>query len=495
MKKYIKSLLILSILLGSFTACDLERFPYDAIETGQSFQTIKDAENWNNGVYSYFRARQYGIYTYSQDVQVDQLNASLDYGNRNGELHRWSTFLAGSYTIRDIWRKYYSAINNINMILDEYSKMELEDAEEKALLEKFKGDAYFARAFYYNELALRWAKAYNPASASSDLGVPVVLTFDYTVMPARETLDKVYKQILSDLTQAKTLLAGEAGEAGANYFNIDVVTALEARVKLYMQDWTGAYAAANSLINGGKYPLIDNETTLKQMWTDDLGQEVIFQSFVKQPEELGNANSIYLGYNGTSQKYTPDFIPSQWVIDMYDDEDIRKSVYFEEKPVYIQGQDYTLTLVNKFPGNPDLFTSANTNYQHAPKVFRIAEMYLIAAEAAYHISGGDALTPLNALREKRGLDGLTNLSGEALLQEIKNERFRELAFEGFRLFDLKRWEEGFERKDPQNVEVLTPGEDFFGKKVSASDNKFVWGLPSNDISINPNLRDQQNPGW
>jgi hypothetical protein len=45
------------------------------------------------------------------------------------------------------------------------------------------------------------------------------------------------------------------------------------------------------------------------------------------------------------------------------------------------------------------------------------------------------------------------------------------------------------------VEVLTPGEDFFGKKVSASDNKFVWGLPSNDISINPNLRDQQNPGW
>ena len=65
MKKYIKSLLILSILLGSFTACDLERFPYDAIETGQSFQTIKDAENWNNGVYSYFRARQYGIYIFS----------------------------------------------------------------------------------------------------------------------------------------------------------------------------------------------------------------------------------------------------------------------------------------------------------------------------------------------------------------------------------------------------------------------------------------------
>lgn len=495
MNKYIKALLILLVSVGTFSACDLERFPHDSIETGQSFQTIKDAENWNNGVYAYFRARQYGIYTYSQDIQTDQLNASLEYGNRNGELHRWSTFLAGSYTIRDSWREYYSAINNINLILDEYSKMELEDADEQAQLEVFKGDAHFARAFYYNELALRWAKAYKPTTAASEPGVPVVLEVDYTNMPARSTLDKVYEQVLSDLAEARRLLSGQSGEAGSNYFNIDVVTALEARVKLYMEDWSGAYTAANSLITGGKYSLIDDEATLKSMWTNDFDQEVIFQSFVDKPTELGNANSVYLGYNGTSRKYTPDFIPSQWVIDMYDDIDIRKNVYFEEKPVYIQGQDYTLTLVNKYPGNPDLFTTANTNYQHAPKVFRIAEVYLIAAEAAYNMPSGDALTPLNSLRESRGLDPLTGVSGQALLQEIKDERFRELAFEGFRLFDLKRWGEGFQRKDPQNVDVLTPGDDFFTKTVAANDNKFVWGLPSNDITVNPNLVDQQNPGW
>ncbi len=495
MKRYLEQIFILLVIIGTFTACDLERFPYDAIETGQSFKTIKDAENWNNGVYSFFRARQYGIYTYSQDVQADQLNASLDFGNRNGDLHRWSTFLAGSYTIRDTWREYYSAINNINMVLSEYEGMELEDADENAQLEVYKGDAHLARAFYYNELALRWAKAYNPSTASSDLGVPVVLEVDYTVMPARATLENVYKQVLDDISKAKSLLSGVDGEPGSNYFNIDVVTALEARVKLYMQDWSGAHAAANSLISTGKYELIDDEATLKDMWTNDLEQEVIFQSFVAKPTELGRANNIYLGYNPGNGKYIPDFIPSQWVIDTYDDLDIRKGVYFEEKPIVIQGQDATAILVNKFPGNPDLFTTANTNYQHAPKVFRIAEMYLIAAEAAYHIPSGDVLTPLNALRMKRGLTALTSLTGEALLDEIKEERFRELAFEGFRLFDLKRWGEGFQRRDPQNADILSPGNDFYEKTVSANDNKFVWGLPSNDVTINPNLMDQQNPGW
>lgn len=495
MKEYIQSILVLSVILYAFSACDLERFPYDSIETGQSFVTIEDAENWNNGLYSFFRSRQYGVFTYSQDIQADQLNASLDFGNRNGDLHRWTTFLAGSYTIRDVWRDYYAAINNINVILAGYDAMELDDADDQATLDRFRGDAYFARAYYYNELALRWSKAYKPATAATELGVPIVLTSDYANLPPRETLYNVYQQILNDISEAKELLSSEVGESGSNYFNIDVVTALEARVKLYMEDWEGAYTAANSLINGGKYPLINDAATLKQMWTNDLDQEVIFQSHVEKPQELSNANAVYLGYNAASEKYTPDFVPSQWVIDMYADDDIRKEVYFEEKPVYIQGGDNTLILVNKFPGNPDLFTTASTNYQQAPKVFRIAEMYLIAAEAAYHIPNRDAVTPLNTLRGNRGLTLLSNVSGEALLQEIKDERFRELAFEGFRLFDLKRWGLGFERRDPQNTELLSPGNDFYEKVVQANDNKFVWGLPSNDITINPNLSDQQNPGW
>lgn len=495
MRIYNKFSLVL-ILLVALASCDLDRFPHDKIDSGQAFQSIKDAENWNNGVYAFFRARQYGIFTYSQDVQADQLNASLDFGNRNGELHRWTTFNAGSYTIRESWYKYYTAINNLNMILENYKTIQLEKDEDKALLNRYTGDAYFARAYYYFELAQRWSEAYDPATAASTLSVPIITTYDYTQMPARSTLKDVYDLILSDLSQAKTLLANIQGEKGAKKFTIDAVVALEARVKLNMKDWTGAYNTANSLITGGKYPLINNQTTFKQMWGNDLGQEVILQLHVAKPDELANTNSIYLGYNAASNYYSPDFVPSQWVVDMYDDNDIRKNVYFDKKKVNLGGLDYNdIYLVNKYPGNPELFTAANTNYQHAPKVFRIAEMYLIAAEAASHSSASNALIALNSLRQARGLDALSNLSGVALTQAIKDERFRELAFEGFRLFDLKRWGEGFERRDPQNELMLSTGNDFINKRVGANDDKFVWGLPSNDITINPNLKDQQNPGW
>lgn len=502
MNKFIKfSILLLFTVL--FSSCDMERFPYANIAREQSYQSIKDAKTWDNGIYTYFRQRQYGIYTYSQDVQVDLLNASLDFGNRNGALHVWTRFLADDYTIRDTWAAYYSALTNINFIIESVPKLDetLTDNDEKKQLSLYLGNAHLARAFYYNEMALRWSKAYNPATASTELSVPVVTEFDITQRPSRGTLKDVYDLVLSDIDKAKSLLGGVAGKQSATRFNKDVVTALEARVKLYMQDWAGAYAAASSLINSGTYPLVKTADDLKKMWVNDESTEIIFESFVEKPSELGNTNDIYLGYNATTKKYTPDFVPSKWVVNMYDESDLRKAVYFDNTfTLYIQGKDYEdIYVVNKFPGNPDLFTAASTNYQHSPKVFRIAEMYLIAAEAAYKQGGANeanARTALNALRTARGLDGVT-VSGDALFKEIKDERLRELAFEGFRLFDLKRWGEGFQRKEPQNLEILTttPADDYYAKTVAANADKFVWGLPINDITVNENLKDQQNPGW
>lgn len=503
MNKFIQFSLIL-LIIGFFTSCDMERFPYDNIAREQSYQSIKDAKTWDNGIFTYFRGRQYGIYTYSQDVQVDLLNATLDFGNRNGALHVWTRFLADDYTIRDTWAAYYSALTNINYIIEEgVPALEaiLEDVDEKNQLNIYLGNAHLARAFYYNEMALRWSKAYNPSTASTDLSVPIVTEFDITNRPSRGTLKDVYDLILSDIDKAKSLLGGVAGEQSAKSFNKDVVTALEARVKLYMQDWAGAYTAASSLINSGKYPLVNTLEGLKDMWVNDKSTEIIFESFVQKPSELANTNGIYLGYNPSTKKYTPDFVPSQWVIDMYADTDFRKEVYFDNSfTLYIQGKDYhDIYVVTKFPGNPALFTTATTNYQHSPKVFRIAEMYLIAAEAAYKQGGANednARKALNALRNARGIDDI-DATGAALFQEIKDERLRELAFEGFRLFDLKRWGEGFQRRQPQNIEILTvtPASDYHEKSVAANADKFVWGLPTNDITVNENLKGQQNPGW
>jgi hypothetical protein len=496
MKNTFKIFTLAALITVSAVSCNLDRYPYDSIEQSQSFQTMKDATTLNTGLYALLRQRVYGIYMFSTDVQADLLNATLDFGNRNGAPHKWTTFLADDYTIRDTWTGYYYAITNVNNVLDNIGKIVTAGATEDASIALYKGEAYLMRAFYYHQLIQRWGKDYEPSTAATDLGVPLVLAFDITLRPNRATIAEVYAQILADIAQAKNLLI-TAGAKSSNKLTKDCVTALEARVLLCMHNWTGAATAANSLISGGTYPLVNTATNFKKMWTDDTSTEVICQMFMSQPSELGTTiNNIYLGLNAALAKYVPDFVPQQWVIDLYQDADIRKNVYLEKKPLFIAGVNYpNIWCVNKYPGNPVLFTAATTNYQHKPNLFRVAEMYLISAEAAAQTTATEsaALATLNQLRTARGLTALTGLTGTALMNSIKDERLRELLCEGTRLDDLKRWKMGVVRKAPQNLNLITPGADFEQKSVPAGDPKFVWGIPANDITTNPNM--VQNSGW
>jgi len=206
MKNIFKTLSLATVVSASVVSCNLDKYPYDSIEQSQSFQTIKDATTLNTGLYTLLRNRVYGIYMFSTDVQADLLNATLDFGNRNGSPHKWTTFLADDYTIRDTWTGYYYAITNVNNVLDNIDKIVTTLPADAASISLYKGEAYLMRAFYYHQLILRWAKDYEPASAATDPGVPLVLKFDISARPARATVAEVYAQILADIAQAKTLL-------------------------------------------------------------------------------------------------------------------------------------------------------------------------------------------------------------------------------------------------------------------------------------------------
>lgn len=506
MKKKIinNGLLLLAVTIG-FTSCEkkLELFPYNSIELSQSFKTMNDAKAYDNVMFSGLRGRLYGSNMFSQDVQADQLNASIDFGNRNGNPHRWgSTFQADDGTISGFWSGSYSMMKNVNAALEGYTAIPVNTPAEQAQMNIYMGNAYMSRAYLYSELIIRYAKPYEPATAATDLGVPLVLRYNPQDRPGRATVKEVYTQILNDLSQAKTLLASVAGAAGATRYTIHSVKALEARVKMNMQDWAGAKAAADDVINSNAYPLHTTAAGLKSMWVDDNAQEVIQQAFVSRPNELANANSIYLGFapatSSLTDRFIPDFLPSKWVVDKYDNTDLRKNVYFGQKRCYFNGMYYdNVWVVDKYPGNPLLFTTAVTNYQQAPKVFRVAELYLIAAEAAARMMPADetaARLRLNTLRMARGLTAVTS-TGAALMNDIKDERFRELAFEGFRLWDLKRWHEGFTRSAPQNLDIIQTGSNYNTLTIPVDDPKFTWAIPTRDITTNPGLAGQQNPGW
>ena len=123
------------------------------------------------------------------------------------------------------------------------------------------------------------------------------------------------------------------------------------------------------------------------------------------------------------------------------------------------------------------------------KIFRTAEMYLIRAEAKAETNDlTGAAADLNALRAARieGYTDATFASKEALISAVINERFKELAYEGHRLWDLERRGLPVERlaEDAPNASAVTlPGGNF----------RFVLPIPQLEIEANPLI--QQNPGY
>lgn len=488
--KKIKYILISVIATGIFFSCDLDRFPAGSIEQSQSFQTVSDADNLVRGAYSIWRSFMYGSYQMLPDVQSDLLHATVAYGNRLGNYYNWD-FTSANTSFP--WANLYNFIVNLNNIINNIDNITPKDDNEKTQMANLKGEAYLMRAYAYHALVQRYAKDYEPETAETDLGVPLVLENDLTFKPSRSTVEVIYNHIVNDLTEAKKLVNATKDDAIPTRVTDDVVTALEARVYLCMHKWDEAASAANSLINKNIYPLDNTADAFKAMWVDDNSKEIIMQLFLNNVENV-NQNGSYLGYSSGTKKYTPDYIPEKWVYDLFDVEDIRKTVYFMTDILNILGTDYTgIYMINKYPRTERFSTTGD--YKHSPIVFRIAEMYLISAEAAAQSisTEGAALSTLNALREKRGLDALNGLSGEVLMNEIRNERTRELLCEGFRLDDLKRWKLGIKRSEAQNAAIITPSS--INLEKPAEDNKFVLAIPRGDIMTNPNLKGQQNPGW
>ena len=152
-------------------------------------------------------------------------------------------------------------------------------------------------------------------------------------------------------------------------------------------------------------------------------------------------------------------------------------------------------VLNKFPGNATLNKTgadAEHTYLNIDKPFRIAEQYLIAAEASYRLGNtSDAQNYLNTLRQARGLVATTK-TGTELFQLIKDEWFREFIGEGQRLDGLKRWGEGFSRKGQtmQNGELIMQAnkDRNIELTVDSKDQRFVWEIPYNDLLANKNLQ-------
>lgn len=505
--KKITILLIAALTLG-FASCSMDKAPYDAISEAEALQSVNDFKNMRIGLYTALRTLTSGGYLTVSEIQSDNFNAVVGYSNTYGEIHRWQ-FTSNTSEFASIYSGFQSLIGRANFIITnqgQLNKNNLSD-EDLVYVNKVLGEAYFMRAFCIFQLAQYFCNAYDEQTASEiNSGVSYSLVYapssDASTYPGRKTLKETYTQIGLDLEEAKARINVE-GEAASAYITNDVITAFEARVLLSKKEYKEAADLAASLIEGGNYALCGDADAIESMWHADGTTETILQIPVPSKDELCGMNGIrFLPYQDGS---VPDYIPTKEFVQLFDANDYRLSSYFSTYDISTtSGASGTAILFNKYTDHSALWDALgqteNVRFMSEPKPFRISEMYLIAAEGYAMASTPDqnlATKYLNDLKSMR-IEGYVETqfaSISSLMNEIKNERRRELACEGFRLLDLKRWNEGVVRGEPQNIDFcLFPGSAVTtGLNKSASDPRMTWPIPLSEMDANPQMH--QNDGY
>ncbi len=491
----------------SATSC-LDKFPYDAYPQENAMETFSDAEQVMIGIYSAFKSSSLysGNLTILPDLQADFVYAVDGFSNTYGDIWQWK-ILATDRDIEAVYASLYGVIGRCNFYLDKVDALreKLTDDDDIDYLDQYTGEVHTARALAYSELVKCFCEAYdNDEDAKEQWGVVIKKSYFKDEPAKRASLYDSYAFILEDLTKAEELLDEDYDVAANVWFSYSAVCALRARVALYMKDWDAAVEYAGKVIDHENKPFAlasastlygtdssgNTWTEYQYMWDYDSGSEVIWKVAFETTSYGGSLGSIFLGFTRDYTTYYPDYVPATWAINLYSSSDLRQSAFFASLQTgYPHGLAWPLLV--KYYGNRQ-FIAQNIYHINMPKVFRLAELYLIRAEAYCNLGEyGKASDDLTTLRKKRfsANGGEISLSEEDWLDEISDERVRELYMEGFRLHDLKRWGRGFER-EPQESSL----QEGSSLKISGGDYRFVWPIPRNEIEA-PGSEIKQNKGY
>ncbi len=490
-------LIAFAVASVSFASCDLEIDP-DTSLSGADAADIEFVNGMRLGVYSSIKGLTSGGYLYYADYMTDLFNETRSSGNRGGFFARHLLY-DSDQDVNAMWNGYYSTINDINYALKKLAELEQKDTDGVHLAKTslYKSELHFFRAYIMHQLALRFCNDYEPDLADTQLGVPTPAEYNPDAQLNRGTLAETYEFILNDIEVAEAGLGSVTGSSDSIYLTADALTAFKAQVALQMHDYANASTYASSLY--AYYPLLTTSEDLEKMWREDISSETIFQPEVRSTSlgTVGSMSDYYAGsWSAANGIYIcqPAYALAQMPVNLYAPNDIRYGNYIAPSMIYYSGNSFEGMLMTKFLGNKSLQTVKTTlTYRNAPKVFRVAEMYLIDAEAQYRLGeDAKAAAALNILRQARGLEA-TTATGEDLFAEIKNERVREMIGEGHRLTDLKRWHDGFVRDFQPGLQSVIRGQ-LVGAQTPADKYMFTWPIPQEELSNNLNFG-AQNLGY
>lgn len=379
----------------------------------------------------------------------------LDYypltGNPAGTFYTHQV-LASNELIAAMWNNAYNLIYMSNAIVEGLAASKtLEDDAKRRL----KGEALFVRSLVHFYLVNLFGD------------VPYVKTTDYRMNSIVERIpaEKVYQYILDDLEKARELLESENIKRERIRPSKWAVTALRARLYLYTKQWQKAESESSMLIDQSPFNL--EEKIMNVFLKESTGTIWQLDSKYEGDNSLEGI-TFYIGVAPPQLvALSPDFVRAMEI------GDLRRQHWVEEVA------DNTSTWY--FPYKYKEHQNTGTSLEYSI-VFRLAEQYLIRAEARArqgNIQG--AQQDLNVVRQRAGLQNITTSTTEGLLKAILEERRFELFTEyGHRWFDLRR--------TGKADEILS------SIKSGWKATNLLFPIPEEELLMNPNLK-PQNPGY
>ena len=495
MKRFFRNILICAVVVAAMlapTSC-LNKYPGSAILEKDAMQTYDDAEQTLTGIYALLKsgALYSGNLTLLPDIQADLVYAVDKFSNTYGNIWQWNIRSTTPET-EAVYASLYSLISNCNFFLERIDGVIAAETNDERIdnLYTYKGEVHTIRAMAYSELIKCFCKAYeSDEAAKQELGVVLRRYYSTEEPSVRASLYDSYQFVLDDLSAAEELLDEEQVSASPVFVTRAVAEALHARVALYMRDWETAIDYSTRLIDNRRFALSSVSTAsvvppysdYDVMWGYDMGSEIIWRLGFTPTSYGGALGQVFLNFNNDYTYFYPDYVPAEWVTKLYASGDGRFDSFFYYTTTGYEGfENYLLV---KYYGNQEFINNNLIYHVTMPKPFRLSEQYLIRAEA-YCRQGefGKASNDIVALRRARFTSGGgITLKADTFLQQISDERVRELYMEGFRLQDLKRWGKelnggGFERTPQQRS--LAEGSSL---KVEADNPLFVWPIPQHEL--------------
>lgn len=549
---------VLLLVLMSLSCQDvLEKFPVDKPDNSTFLKNAAELDLAVTGVYS--RLWHTGISAAGQWEYILDCATDISW-DRNGSILTFAgngTLNSADASVKSVWQHYYAGIGRANYVLDNLSKVE--GASEK-VIDEAEGQVRVLRAYWYSQLITLFGDVPLIENVQGINDIEVART------PRKEVVDF----IIRDLDIATSKLPSTWAQASQGRVTSGTALALKARVALADGRYDLAAQAAKTVMDSQVYTLYPNYQDLFN-YTGESNREVILEVNYNYGLRVHNAPVALFSRNaqGNSTK-----VPTQALVDSYECVDgltIDKSPLYDPKKPFenrdprlrqtialpgdrflgfqfethkdsLQCWDYNTTPARRIPNqdatNPyasftgycwkkftddkdkGSFRSASSlNYI----LIRLGEVYLTYAEAKIELNQVDqsVLDAINAIRGRESVKMPPVAAGHSqseMREIIRRERKIELAMEGLRLQDIRRWkiadqvmpgplygrpQKPYSYKD-QGTPVIRangmPDYSTYKDKLSVVEQRvfdtsrdYLWPIPLSELDANKKL--VQNPNY